>query len=145
MHGLDAGRSFVDLIVVVASLASLAGVGMMLLTGSTPADQRFAEAILSLATVGAAWLLIPTSFAMRYARHWFNAQPDSVDLHQDEPPSYSDFVYLAFTVAMTYAISDTDLKTSEIRRIAIRQAGLSYLFGTVIIAASINLLAGLAG
>ena len=46
---------------------------------------------------------------------------------------------------MTYAISDTDLKTSEIRRIAIRQAGLSYLFGTVIIAASINLLAGLAG
>lgn len=145
VHGLDAGRSFVDLIVVVASLASLAGVGMMLLTGSTPADQRVAEAILSLATVGAAWLLIPTSFAMRYARHWFNAQPDSVDLHQDEPPSYSDFVYLAFTVAMTYAISDTDLKTSEIRRIAIRQAGLSYLFGTVIIAASINLLAGLAG
>ncbi len=144
VHGLDAGQSLVDLIVVVAALASLGGVGMMLLAGNTPADAKAAQAVLAIAAVASAWILVPTMYAMRYARHWFNAQPDCIDLHQDDPPRYSDFAYLAFTIAMSYAVSDTDLKSSEIRRIALRQAWLSYLFGTIIVAATINLIAGLA-
>lgn len=143
-HGIDAGRSLVDVSVLVASLASLGGVGLMLLSGHTPTAEKATEAGLAIATVASAWVLVPTVYAMRYARHWFNAQSDCIDLHQDEPPRYSDFVYLAFTVAMSYAVSDTDLKSSEIRAIAIRQAWLAYVFGTVIIAASINLIAGLA-
>ena len=42
--------------------------------------------------------------------------------------------YLAFTIGMTFQVSDTDLKTSEIRATALRHALLSYLFGTVVIA-----------
>jgi uncharacterized membrane protein len=45
---------------------------------------------------------------------------------------------------MTFQVSDTDLKTSEIRATALRHALLSYLFGSVILAATINLIAGLA-
>ena len=72
------------------------------------------------------------------------ATGSTLNLHQDDPPRYSYFAYLAFTIAMSYAVSDTDLKSSEIRRIALRQAWLSYLFGTIIVAATINLIAGLA-
>jgi uncharacterized membrane protein len=44
---------------------------------------------------------------------------------------------------MTFQVSDTDLKTKEIRSTALRHALLSYLFGAVIIASVINLIAGL--
>jgi uncharacterized membrane protein len=44
---------------------------------------------------------------------------------------------------MTFQVSDTDLKTPTIRRTALRHALLSYLFGAVILAATVNLVAGL--
>ena len=67
-----------------------------------------------------------------------------MDFNQDDPPRYTDFAYLAFTIGMTFQVSDTNLKTSEIRATALRHALLSYLFGSVILAATINLVAGLA-
>ena len=51
---------------------------------------------------------------------------------------------MADAVGSSFAVSDTDLRTTEVRRIALRQSWLSYLFGTVVVAATINLLAGLA-
>ena len=56
----------------------------------------------------------------------------------------SDFAYLAFTLGMTYQVSDTALRTSQVRKIVLAHTLISYVFGAVIIAASINLLAGLA-
>ncbi|MGZ4605397.1 MAG: DUF1345 domain-containing protein [Blastococcus sp.] len=45
---------------------------------------------------------------------------------------------------MTFQVSDTDLETPEIRATALRQSLLAYLFGAVILAATINLISGLA-
>ena len=61
-----------------------------------------------------------------------------------KPPRLSDFAYLSFTLGMTYQVSDTDLKTPAVRRLVLRHTLLSYLFGTVIVAATINLVVGLA-
>jgi uncharacterized membrane protein len=58
-------------------------------------------------------------------------------------PSYADFAYLAFTIGMTYQVSDTALRTTAMRKVALRHALLSYLFGAVILAAMINVVAGL--
>jgi uncharacterized membrane protein len=67
-----------------------------------------------------------------------------VDFNQEDPPRYTDFAYMAFTIGMTFQVSDTQLTTAEVRATALRHALLSYLFGSVILAATINLLAGLA-
>jgi uncharacterized membrane protein len=56
---------------------------------------------------------------------------------------WTDFAYLSFTIGMTFQVSDTDLQTSVLRRLALRQMLISYLFGAVIIAITINLVAGL--
>ena len=61
-----------------------------------------------------------------------------------ELPQYSDFAYLAFTVGMTFQVSDTEVNATVMRATVLRQALLSYLFGVVIIAIMINLVAGLA-
>jgi uncharacterized membrane protein len=44
---------------------------------------------------------------------------------------------------MTFQVSDTQIQNNAIRRLILRHALLSYLFGTVIVAVSINILAGL--
>ena len=44
---------------------------------------------------------------------------------------------------MTFQVSDTDLQTVALRRLALRHMLLSYLFGAIIIAVTINLIAGL--
>ena len=49
----------------------------------------------------------------------------------------------AFTIGMTFQVSDTALRSQKIRRTALRQALLSYLFGTGIVAITINLVASL--
>jgi uncharacterized membrane protein len=58
-------------------------------------------------------------------------------------PDYRDFAYTAFTVGMTFQVSDTDITSQEMRRAVLRHALLSFLFGAVILATTINVIAGL--
>jgi uncharacterized membrane protein len=59
------------------------------------------------------------------------------------PPDYRDFAYVAFTIGMTYQVSDTAIVTKAMRRVALRHTLLSYLFGAVIGATVINVVVGL--
>ncbi|PJI93785.1 DUF1345 domain-containing protein [Luteimicrobium subarcticum] len=142
----DPTRRTTHLVLVVAALASVVGVAFVFF-GTSTTDKAAAAGVAILGAV-ASWATIHTLYALAYARTYCAPGPDGdaaggVDFHQDEPPRYSDFAYVAFTVGMSYAISDTDLGSSQMRRIAINHALLSYLFGTVILAALINLVAGL--
>jgi uncharacterized membrane protein len=74
---------------------------------------------------------------------YFTGHDGGIDFNQTTPPRYLDFAYLAFTIGMTFQVSDTDLKTPAIRATALRHALLSYLFGAVVLASTINLIAGL--
>ena len=60
-----------------------------------------------------------------------------------ERPTYRDFAYVAFTIGMTYQVSDTTLRDTRIRRTVLAHAILSYLFGVVIVAGSVSLISGL--
>jgi uncharacterized membrane protein len=86
---------------------------------------------------------IHTVFMLRYARTHYQSPHGAVDFNEEEPPRYLDFAYLAFTIGMTFQVSDTNLTTKPIRRIALSQALLSYLFGAVIVAIAINIVASL--
>jgi uncharacterized membrane protein len=140
----DPGRAETDLIVLVAAVASLAAVGLVLIQASSATGGRQDLLIaLGVVSVGLSWFAVHTLFALKYARLYYAGQPGGIGFNQDLPPRYLDFAYLAFTVGMTFQVSDTDLKTPAIRATALRQALLAYLFGTVILGATINLIAGL--
>ncbi|MCG8656508.1 DUF1345 domain-containing protein [Yimella sp. NH-Cas1] len=81
--------------------------------------------------------------AARYAHLWYTGKPGGIDFNQDEPPAYRDFFYFSYNLGMTYQVSDTDVFSTDIRSVVLRHSLLSYLFGTVILAATINLVAGL--
>ena len=142
----DPSRGASDLLMVFASLASLGAVAFVLIEGRQSSDARSGVmAALAVAGVVLSWLLVHTLFTLRYASLYYRDGPGGIDFNQKELPQYTDFAYLAFSVGMTFQVSDTDLQNHAIRSAVLRHSLLSYLFGTVIVATTINLVIGLAG
>lgn len=139
------GRPVADALLLGASVASLAAVGSVLVrAGTAAAGGRVLLTGLGVVTVVLSWTVVHTVFALRYARLYYGDTGGAgIDFNSDEPPTFRDFAYLAFTVGMTFQVSDTQVVRSDVRAAVLRQALLSYLFGTVIIAVTINLVAGL--
>ncbi|KAB1905136.1 DUF1345 domain-containing protein [Micromonospora sp. AMSO31t] len=142
----DPNRATRDALLLAACLASLLAVGLVLtmahdVRAGLVRDLYGALGVLSIVV---SWFVVHTVYTTRYARLFYSGEPGGINFHQDEPPCFSDFAYVGFTVGATFQVSDTDLCTSEMRRTALRHLLLSYLFGAVIIAATVNLLASLA-
>jgi uncharacterized membrane protein len=132
-------------LLLTASVASLVAVGLVIVRARNSSGVlESLQAGLSLASVVLSWSVVHTVFALRYASLYYHGHEGGVDFSQEAPPRYTDFAYVAFTIGMTFQVSDTELTSAEVRATALRQALLSYLFGAVILAAAINLIAGLA-
>jgi uncharacterized membrane protein len=139
----DASRPTADLILILASVASLVGVGLALLEASSrPASERAIITAVAAITVTLSWATVHTVFTLRYARLYY-AAGGGIDFHEERPPAYSDFAYLAFTIGMTYQVSDTTTASRTIRRTVLYHAYMSYIFGTVVVALTINVVASL--
>lgn len=134
----DVGHSLLDVLVTTAALASLGAVFFMLTSGTS----NLWQIGFGLLSIVLSWAVVHTLFTLRYAALYYADKEGGVDFG-DKRPVFADFSYLAFTIGMTYQVSDTTLKTSEFRRIALQHALLSFVFGTAIIATTINFVAGL--
>lgn len=127
-----------------AGVAVLAAVGLLLLrAGSATGGNKTYLITLGVVSVMLSWTLVHTVFTLRYARAYYSAPVGGIDFNEDDPPTYPDFAYLAMTIGMTFQVSDTNLTTKKIRRIALGHALLSYLFGAVIVALVINVVSSL--
>ncbi len=149
----DPTKRVTSLIVLGAAVASLVGVGYLLVQASSSAGVvRGLVAALGVGSVVVSWFVVHTLFALRYALLYYSAgSPDGsstpgagVEFNQHDRPRYTDFAYLSFTIGMTFQVSDTPLTTHQVRASALRHALLSYLFGSLILAATVNLIASLA-
>jgi uncharacterized membrane protein len=137
-------RDLAGLVLLGAAVASLVAVGVVLFgAGQARGDGKYLDVGLALASVFVSWTLIHTVFTLKYARLYYSGQIGGIDFNEDEDPQYSDFAYLAFTIGMTFQVSDTNIGSKQIRRTALRHAWLSFPLGVVIIATSINLVSGL--
>src|SRR4029450_6457600 len=105
--------------------------------------ERDLRAGLAVASVALSWTVVQTLFTLHYARLYYTHPAGGIDFNQEAPPRYADFAYLAFTVGMTFQVSDTTLRSSALRAATLRQALLSYLGGALILASPITLVAGL--
>ena len=142
----DPGRQLTEAIMVAVGIAFLADVGLVLLqAGHAAGGHRAILVSLGVFSVVLTWATVHTVYTFRYARAYFSSDTGrgAVDFNEDSAPDYHDFAYLAFTVGMTFQVSDTDLRTKAVRRIALGHALISYLYGAVIVAMSINMVASL--
>jgi uncharacterized membrane protein len=140
----DPTHAAADLLVLTAAVASLIAVGYVLVRAASGHDWiEGLQAGFGVASVVVSWSVIHTVYALRYARLYYAGEDGGAYFHQETKPQYSDFAYLAFTVGMTFQVSDTELNDATFRATVLRHSLLSYLFGTVIVALTINLIGGL--
>jgi uncharacterized membrane protein len=141
----DPTRATADLLLLSAAAVSLIAVALVL-ARAPQAPDGFTGTLLAaagLASIALSWAVVHTVFTLRYARLYYTGPDGGIDFNQAEPPTFRDFAYVSFTIGMTSQVSDTALVDEECRRTAVRHALLSYLFGTGILAAAINVVASL--
>jgi uncharacterized membrane protein len=142
----DPSRTVSELLLLLAATASLAGVGLAF-AKAQEGDPLYKPLLTAFGvlTIALSWALVHTLFALRYAHLYYTDVPEGIDFKSNgvEQPDYQDFAYTAFTVGMTFQVSDTDITRRVIRRTVLRHALLSFLFGAVIVASAVNIVATL--
>ena len=143
----DQTKGSARLLLVGVSVASLIGAGYALhLAGQQSGAPRVLLVGATVLTVMLSWTVMNTVYTLRYADQHYRFKAGGIAFGAEdgqERPSYRDFAYVAFTIGMTYQVSDTTLREPRIRRTVLAHAILSYLFGVVVVAGTVNLVSGL--
>jgi uncharacterized membrane protein len=140
----DFSRALTDFAVITASIASLVAVGYLLVrAGKASGTDKALLIILAISVVAVSWAAVHTLYTVRYGDLFYRDPIGGIDFNGEELPDYWDFAYLAFTIGMTFQVSDTSLTSKRMRRTALRHAALSFVFVAVIIALTINGVASL--
>jgi uncharacterized membrane protein len=140
----DFSRPASDAATLGACVGSLVAIGYTVLTaGNREGTTKLLLILLALSVVALSWLTVHTLFMLRYGDIYYRDPVGGIDFNDEDPPSYRDFAYVAFTIGMTFQVSDTSLTSRAMRRVALRHALLSFLFGAVILALTVNSVASL--
>jgi uncharacterized membrane protein len=140
----DPSTPVAEIVVVTASVAALVAVGFALVRAGQAAGGTKALLIgAGTVSVVVSWLVVHTVYMLRYARSYYGEPIGGISFNEADLPAFADFAYFAFTIGMTFQVSDTNITTKSIRRLALHHALLSYLFGAVILATAINVFASL--
>ena len=106
---------------------------------------------LPILAVVESWILIHTVFTLHYAHSFYRSQSDKRSpgreggllFPNERPPNYMDFAYFSFVIGMTFQVSDVQITSRAMRRLALIQGLLSFAFNTAIIALTINVMSSL--
>lgn len=153
------GALTVLLLVGLAAVASLAGIVVELAAAKQPGQPHaLPHVLLALFTVTGSWLLLPTMFTLTYASAYHAGYVGRRGRHQPGPegaglrfpeqgpdfqPSYSDFLYFAFTLAVASQTADVSVCSTAMRRLVLVQSLLSFAFNTAILALTVNIAASM--
>jgi uncharacterized membrane protein len=148
----DASQTFLFIVVVSAATISLFAVFIMLGSAKNLSPDSFAShVILSIAAIGLSWTLVHTLFSLRYAHFYYNDAhkvnrediEGGVIFPGDTNPDYLDFAYFSFVIGMTCQVSDVQISSKKMRRLATVHGLISFAFNTAILALFVNIVAGL--
>lgn len=140
---------WLTLAVVIVSFVAVSSEFATIKTG--PADRRGLEVALVAGTLFLSWLVAHVTFAFRYAHEFYARDlggPDvdrGLDFPGEKAPDYLDFMYFSLVLGMTFQVSDVQITSRKLRRVAALHGLLSFLFNTVIVAFTVNIAAGLMG
>jgi uncharacterized membrane protein len=143
----DPGRLTVLGIVLTSSLLSLALAVYITAQARNLTGQASWLAAFCVMSVFVSWLTMHTSFTLHYAHFYYrdDGSPGGLEFPGGEAPSDLDFAYFAFTIGMTFQVSDVVVSSSTFRQIVLLHALISFLFNTAIVALTLNLVVNLLG
>lgn len=148
----DSSATFLFALVITAATASLFAVGLLLSTAKKEAAHGLAGPIaLAVTAVVFSWFLVHTIFTLRYSHLYFEGahkvERDSVSGGLMFPgkggPDYLDFAYFSFVIGMTCQVSDVQICSPKLRRLALVHGLIAFVFNTAILAMFVNIVASL--
>lgn len=136
-------------LLLASVFVSVGAIALMLQHVKDLADaQRTAHLALSMLALGASWLLMQTVFAFHYAHLFYQSESrgqsggSGLQFPGDHPPDYFDFLYYAHVVGMTSQVSDVVVTGQHMRRLTLLHSLLAFAFNMLVLALSINVVAG---
>lgn len=147
----DPSRVVIFTLVLICTFASMTAV-ILLLTAKT-ANTSTSAIQLPVALVGMilSWCLVHTIFTVRYAHLFYNGKEGDetnekgLSFPGEEKPDFLDFAYFSFVIGMTFQVSDISIASKQIRRWALFHSLIAFAYNTIIVALTINIVAGLGG
>jgi len=148
----DASGTILFTVIITAATVSLLAVGFLLGSAkSLPKGELAGYVGVSVAAIIFSWLLVHTLFTLRYAHlYYLNAHEKErehalggLDFPGGQHPDYLDFAYFSFVVGMTCQVSDVQITSQWIRRLALIHGLISFCFNTAILAMFVNIVASL--
>lgn len=137
------------MLIVLAAIAMSLGavVDAMIVAKEAPSSARALIVSSAGATLVLSWLVLQTVFVLHYAHRHFGDGKHGVGIQfpGEQPTSYLDFAYMAFSVGATFQVSDNSILTSKLRRLVTAHAAAAYFYNTAVLALGINIIAGLIG
>jgi uncharacterized membrane protein len=137
------------LLLLLATLACVMAIALMMQdVKDAPRNQRIFQIVLFMVALCTTWLFIQAMFAFHYAHRYYQEEkrlePDGAGLEFPGKlaPDYFDFLYFSHVVGMTSQVSDVQVTSREMRQITLVHSLLSFAFNIVILALSINVIAG---
>lgn len=142
------------LVACTALCAALFGIYALMLLVTASGDSEPAKVLqlgVALLTTALSWGLVHLLFALDYAKLFYldphgadyEAPPGGLEFPGGHPPEYSDFLYFSFIIGVACQTADVDISARRMRRMALIHGLIAFLFNTVILAATINVAAGL--
>lgn len=148
----DDGLKVIFGIVTIAIFFSVFGTVAMMLENNESPENKLLHIMVSLSPVLLSWGLLHTMFTIRYAHLYHDhdrlgtgSKIGGIEFPSKESPDYLDFAYFSFVVGMTFQVSDISISSRAIRRFTLMHSLISFAFNTVIVALTINTIAGLKG
>jgi uncharacterized membrane protein len=148
----DTTRAVIFLFVILAAVISLSAVAILVGGAKGMSHKALTEhLLLAAATIVSSWFLIHTVFTMHYAHAYYRDDDDDpstagsggLEFPNEKQPDFLDFAYFSFVIGMTCQVSDVQISSRGIRRLALVHGLLSFLFNTVVLALAINLTSGI--
>lgn len=144
----DEGRVLILVLVVLASLSSLAAIVVELsLAKSFHGSLRFPHFTLAVLTIASSWLFVHTMFALHYAHDYYasilKGGQGGLLFPNDDKPDYADFLYFAFIIGTSAQTADVNIGSKTMRRTGLVHSVLSFSFNTTLLALTINIASGL--
>jgi uncharacterized membrane protein len=146
----DQGQGVILALVITAAAASIWVIAAEL--SAAKADQGLIRALrvaLVFATVAASWFTVQLIFALHYAHEYYAPDDDGPNDAQGllfpggEPPDYWDFVHFSVIIGVASQTADIAFTSKPLRRIGTLHGLVAFIFNTVVLALTINLLASL--
>lgn len=146
----DDGPKIIFMIVLVGVCLSLFGTLLLLNSKGESTFNKIFHTIISISPVFLSWILLHTTFAIRYAHLYHDhnrlhtgSNIGGIDFPGNEDPDYISFAYFSFVIGMTFQVSDVVISSRVIRRFVLMHSLICFFFNTIIVALTINTISGL--